>query len=338
MDVADNGARIGLEHTDAMYEALVEQVPAVVYVGSDTEACSTLYVSPQVEQMLGYPVEEWLVDPGLWVKLLHPEDRQKALAEADRARATGEPFDAQYRLLARDGCDERVVWVHDKAVQVEAGGSVVWQGVMLDITERQRATEELRRSEHLFRKTFESAGVGIAHLTPEGRWLRVNDRLCEISGYSREELLEKTFLELTPPEDRKGSIERVQRMLEGKLGPYSLERRYIRKDGLRIWVNLSVSLARKPSGEPDFLICVAEDITDRKIAEFIPERLTEREMEVLCHIAAGKTNPQIARQLSHSLGTVKSDVRRIIAKLEARDRKQAASRAIEIGLIFPPLY
>ncbi len=316
-----------------MYEALVEQVPAVVYVGSDDEACSTLFVSPQVEEMLGYTAQEWLSDPELWVKLIHPADQQKVLARANSARAAGEPFDAQYRLLARDGCGERVVWVHDKAAQVESGGAIVWQGLMLDITERRQATEDLRRSERLFRKTFEAAGVGMAHLAPDGQWLRVNDRLCEISGYTREELLEKTFLELTPPEDRQASIERVQRMLEGKLGPYSLEKRYIRKDGLRIWVNLSVSLMRKASGEPDFLICVAEDITERKIAELVPEPLTDRELEVLRLIASGYTNMQLAEQLCYSLGGVKHQVQSVIIKLGVEGRTQAAARAVEIGLI-----
>ena len=103
----------------------------------------------------------------------------------------------------------------------------------MDITGCRQTEEELCRKEELFRKTFESAGVGMAHVTPDGRWLRVNDKLCEISGYDREELLEMTFLELTPPEDRQASMEHVRRMLAGKLGPYSLERRYVRKDGSR---------------------------------------------------------------------------------------------------------
>ena len=293
-------------------------------------------MSPQVEEMLGYTQEEWLDDPDLWVKLLHPEDRERALAEANHARATGETFDAEYRLVSRDG---REMWVHDKAVRVEVGGeaTVVWQGVLLDITERKRAEEELRKSEELFRMTFESAGVGMAHLTPDGQWLRVNDKLCEISGYEHEELLEMTFLELTPPEDRKDSMDRLRRMLAGKLGPYSLERRYVRKNGFRVWVNLSVSLVRKPSAEPDFLVCVAEDIMARKIQELVPEPLTCREAEVLGKIVAGRQDSQIAIDLKLSLGTVKRDVRYVLAKLGARDRREATSRAISIGL-FPPPY
>lgn len=329
MDVTDNGV---LEQTDAMYEALVEQIPAVVYVDADDESSSALYMSPQVEELLGYTQEEWLKDPDLWVKLLHPEDREHTLAEANRIRKTGEPFEAEYRLLARDGS---IVWVHDKAVRVEAGGPVVWQGVMLDITERNRAEEELRRSEELFKRTFESAGVGMAHVTPDGRWLRVNDKLCEISGYPREELLGMTFLELTPPEDRQASSDRVRRMLAGQLGPYSLERRYIRKDGSRVWVNLSVSLVRKTTGEPDFLISVAEDITERKIAELVPEPLTSRELRVLRCVVAGLTNPQIARRLAYSSGTVKLEIQHIIAKLRVENRGQATLQAIEIGLLSP---
>ncbi len=327
-----------LRQTDAMYEALVNHIPAVVYVGAEDEVSATLYISPQVEEMLGYVQEEWVEDPGLWIRLLHPEDRERVLAEGNRTRATGEPFETEYRLIARDGS---VVWVHDKAVRVEEAGDeagLVWQGVMLDITERKRAEEELRGSEELFRKTFESAGVGMAHVRPDGRWLRVNDKLCEISGYDREELLGMTFLELTSPEDRQASQDRVRRMLAGQLGPYSVERCYVRKDGSRVWVDLSVSLTRTTTGEPDFFICVAEEITERKIAELVPEPLTDREMEVLRHIAAGRTNPQMVEDLCLSLGSVKLCVRRLIAKLGTCDRKEATDRAVEIGLITPSRY
>lgn len=320
---------------DTMYEVLVEQIPAVVYVDADDEASSALYISPQVEEMLGYTQEEWLEDPDLWAKLLHPEDRERALAEANRTRTTGETFDAEYRLVARDS---RILWIHDKAVRVEVESSVVWQGVLLDITERKRAREEICRSEELFRKTFESAGVGMAHVTPDGRWLRVNDELCGISGYSREELLEMTFLELTPSEDQQASLERVRRMLERKLGSYSIERRYVRKDGSRVWVNLSVSLVRDTTGEPDFFVCVAEDITERKIAELVSEPLTSRETKVLRRIAEGRTNLQISEEACHSLGTVKLDVQNILCKLGAIDRRRAADRAVEIGLIPPSRY
>ena len=96
-----------------MYEALVKQIPAVVYVDADDEVSSALFMSSQVEEMLGYTQEEWLEDPDLWVELLHPEDRGRVLAEANRTRTTGEPFEAEYRLITRDG---RTVWVHDKAV------------------------------------------------------------------------------------------------------------------------------------------------------------------------------------------------------------------------------
>ncbi len=323
--------------TSAMYEALVEQIPAVIYVDADDEASSALYMSPQVEEMLGYTQEEWLADPDLWVKLLHPEDRERALAEANHARITGELFDIEYRLVSRDG---REMWVHDKAarVEVEGGAGVVWQGILLDITERKRVEEELSRSEELFRRTFESAGVGMAHVTPDGRWLRVNDKLCEISGYSHEELVGISFLDMTSSGDRQDSIDRFRRVLGGGLGPYSVERRYIRKDGSRIWVNLSVSLVCQVSGDPNFLICVAEDITVRKLKQIVPDSLTSREMEILRRIAGGQKNQQISKELAYSLGTVKLEVRHILCKLGVGSRREAVHRSIELGLTTPPHY
>lgn len=449
--------------TDTYYRDLVERLPAVVYVGS-VEPAGVLYISPRIEELLGYTPEEWLADPNLWVKVLHPEDCERVLAEGMRANEEGRPFRAEYRLISRSG---RETWVRDEAAPVldeESRPNCLWRGVMLDVTEHKRseqalekseeryrlvaratgeaiwdndlltgkqkwsgATEalfgyppnrsedaawweegihpedrervlsslrtlyndggeawsceyrfrradgdyavvvdrgyvvrnkesravrmvgsmadvterrrweqKLKESEDRFRTTFEAAAVGMAHVGPDGRWLRINDRLCEISGYSREELLGMTYLDLTPEEDRDASVGRVRRLLDGRLGSYSMERRYVRKDGRRVWVNLSVSLVRKPSGEPDYLVCVAEDITERKLAEFVPDPLTDSEVEVLQLIARWQTNQEIACRLAYSTSTIKFRVQSILGKLGVESRREAATRAVQIGLIVPP--
>jgi len=249
-----------------------------------------------------------------------------------------ESWEEEYRFRRADGSYASVL-DRGRVVRNAEGKPARMVGSMRDVTEKRRHQEELKRSEELFRTAFESAGVGMAHVTPDGRWLRVNEKLCEISGYNREELLGMTFLELTPPEDRQASIERVRRMLEGKLGPYSLERRYVRKDGFRVWVNLFVSLAHKTTGEPDFFFCVAEDITEQKIAELVPDPVSDQELEVLRLVASGHTNAQIAEALRYSLGGVKHQIQRIITKLGVEKRTQAATRAVEIGLIpYPGSY
>lgn len=317
------------------HRLLVERVPAVVYVDASDESSSAIYMNPQSQDMLGYAPQEWLADPELWIKILHPDDRERAVTEAERTRMTGEPFEIEYRLIARDGS---VVWVRDEATLVRDDGDSTgrWWGVLLDITERKVAAERLRESEELFRTTFEAAGVGMAHVAPDGRWLRINRKLCEISGYSRDELLRMTFLDLTIPEELDTSSDRLRRILEGELSAYSVERRYVRKDGSRVWVNLSVSLVRKSSVEPDFLICVAEDITIRKLVELVPDPLTDREIEVLGFVARWQTNEKIARDLKYSRSYIKLCVQNIIMKLRTKDRRRAATKAIEIGLITPP--
>jgi PAS domain S-box-containing protein len=140
---------------EARFRTLVEQVPAVIYIDSNDEVSSAIYMSPQVEEMLGYTPDEWLDDPELWVKILHPDDRERVLAEDARVDETGGPFSVEYRMLAKDG---RAVWVRDEAVLVrdEEGQPMFWQGVFVDITERHRAEEALReRAEELRRSNAE---------------------------------------------------------------------------------------------------------------------------------------------------------------------------------------
>jgi PAS domain S-box-containing protein len=132
---------------------------------------------------------------------------------------------------------------------------------------RQRNEAELRSAEARFRATFEQAAVGIAHVAPDGRWLQVNNRLCDIVGYARGELLELTFQQITHPDDIAKDLGQAKRLLDGAIPYYALEKRYLRKDGRTVWINLTVSLVRNGAGKPDYLVKVVEDIGARKAAE-----------------------------------------------------------------------
>jgi diguanylate cyclase (GGDEF)-like protein/PAS domain S-box-containing protein len=143
------------------------------------------------------------------------------------------------------------------------------------LTDRARSQRKLQASDERFRATFEQAAVGIAHVSPEGRWLRVNQRLCDMVGYTREELLELTFQDITHPDDLGADEELVKRVLSNELATYSLEKRYVRKNGELLWISLTVSLVRDDAGEPDYFIGVAQDINERKAAESL-QRLAAR--------------------------------------------------------------
>ena len=132
----------------------------------------------------------------------------------------------------------------------------------------------LRESEDRFRATFERAAVGIAHTGLDGSWLQVNQRLLDLYGYTREELKELRFQDITHPDDLADDLAQMNRLLAGEISSYSLEKRYIRKDGSILWGNITLSLVREADGEPKYLIAVLEDIGDRKRAE---EALRESE-------------------------------------------------------------
>jgi PAS domain S-box-containing protein len=131
-----------LEETESEYRVLLERVPAIVYTAGYGPMGQWSYVSPKVEPILGYTVQEWTSRPDIWYERLHPDDRQQALAAEERSKSTGEELDSEYRLSAKDG---RVLWFRDQATVVhdEQGRPLMLQGVMLDITSRKRAEDEL---------------------------------------------------------------------------------------------------------------------------------------------------------------------------------------------------
>jgi PAS domain S-box-containing protein len=260
------------------FRRLVEQIPAVTYVqepiDSDTPKAIT-YMSPQYEAMLGYPAETEILDEEHWLRMLHPDDRERVLAEELRTDETGEPYRIEYRLIARDG---RVVWVHDEATLVrdEEGNPLYWLGVQYDITEQKRTEEEFRKSEERFRVTFEQAAVGMVQVGLDGEWLRFNDKFCDIVGYEREELGALSVFQLVSPEDFERDFDRGVRMLAGELRDYTEEKLIVGKGGKRVWINLTVSLVHDDSDEPRYFIAVAEDIGKRKQAEEERQRTQEQ--------------------------------------------------------------
>ncbi len=144
--------------------------------------------------------------------------------------------------------------------------------------------ESLRGSEARFRGTFDNAAVGIAHVDLDGRWLLVNQRLCEIVGYPREELLKKSLRDLIHPDDRSDDLAQFHALARDEIANYSREERYLRRDGRAIWVMLTMALQRDASGEPLYMIAAVQDITKRRdveqqlkaINETLEQRVAER--------------------------------------------------------------
>ena len=132
---------------------------------------------------------------------------------------------------------------------------------------RDAAEAARRESEMRFRATFEQAAVGIALVAPDGRWVQANRKLCDIVGYSRDELLTRTFQDITHPDDLDTDLSHLRKLLAGEIETYSLEKRYLRKGGAIVWINLTVALVRKPDSTPDYFISVVEDIQTRRLAE-----------------------------------------------------------------------
>ncbi|MFZ1643529.1 MAG: PAS domain S-box protein [Candidatus Contendobacter sp.] len=190
------------------------------------------------------------------------------------------------------------------------------RGTRLAITEIEKVRERLdeaaavreaaERDRRQSQVTFDLAAVGIGHVGLDGRWLRVNRKLCEIVGYNREELLARTFQDITYPDDLDIDLAYVRQMLAGEIDIYSMEKRYRRKDGSLVWINLTVTLVRKADGALDYFISVVDDIQRRKQAEDEIHRLNA-ELEERVHRrtaeleAANQELESFAYAVSHDL-------------------------------------
>jgi PAS domain S-box-containing protein len=253
-------AEEALRESEEKFRVMAETSHAAISLYQDGHV---VYANRASETIFGYSLDERRRMSLL--EFVHP-DFQKTARKRMQALLEGSPSGSQneYKIIRKDG-QER--WVLTSSSHLTFGGKPAVLASSLDITERKRAEETRRASEEQFRAFFHTAAVGTAQLGLDGRFLDVNDRLCEIVGYSREELLQMGPADLTHPEDRRREEERLSAHLHELTTSYEREKRYIRKDGQVIWVQVTAALIRDAQGKAVRSAGVIQDITERKQAE-----------------------------------------------------------------------
>ena len=260
----------GRSDATRQFERLVENIPGlVVYmdlVQPDNPGSSIpLYISPQIEQLLGYPYEAWLTEDELWLDVLHPDDRERMVAADADARRTLSSLFAEYRMVHRDG---HIVWVSEKAsvVKDEIGDALYWQGVMVDITDRKEVESALATSERQFRSIFDAAAIGVMTISLDGRILEANPTLEQICEYPPGALQGKLLFDYLEATDR-SSVERFSELAAGVSDRCQLEHLFRRNDRSLMWCRTVMALVRDDEGRPVHVTAMLEDISDRKLVE-----------------------------------------------------------------------
>lgn len=270
------------------------------------------------EKLFGFRRSEIEKTIDSWYNRVHPEDRDRVIPRIHQVIAEGGTnWSDEYRFLCKNG---QYAYVLDRGHVIcnAEGKAVRMVGGMRDLSERRGAEAALRESEERFRATFEQAPIGIAEISPEGAFERVNPKLCEMFGYSAEELLQRTAPGLTHQEDVPMTSTLVSEVLAGKRTTFEIDKRYIRKDGSILWAHAISTILRDAAGSPRTFIAVIEDVTTRKLADQAIQSLPARLLQ-----AQDEERRRIARELHDStaqeLAVVAMNLGRLEEWIEGRD-------------------
>ena len=251
---------MAIEPTPADFRAMIEAAPEAVIVYTFEKF---LYLNPFAAMRLGSTPDQ-LVGQRI-LEFVAPESIrtvERRLLELARGEKIGIPVDVSF--VSRDGT---VIPAEIISIPIVFGGQRAFLGLIRDMTRRSEIERALRESEERFANAFRQSPHGMAFVDFEGRWVRANHALCEMLGYSEEELRGRRFADMTHPDDVGIDLEQLQRLISGEIGSYHRIKRYVRKDGRVIWVSLGVSAVHDPTGKPMYFIGQMEDITLRRAIE-----------------------------------------------------------------------
>ena len=221
--------------------------------------------------MLGYAREDLLAKS--FADITDPADL--ARERRKQKRLYGGKIDSyvfEKRYLRRNGTR---LWarVTSSLARDDSGAILHRMSIIQDVSELRRAQQELRESELRYRATFDQAAIGMAHVALDGRWLAVNDKLCNITGYGRDEMLRGRLQDIAHPDDLDAVLAAISTIVRGEPEQSALEKRLVRRDGAVVWVSLTHAVVRDDDGAPGYLISVIEDITEDRRAALTDARL-----------------------------------------------------------------
>ena len=326
-----------LRQAEERNRTLVEQLPQVTYIEQlDGESAS--YISPQIEALVGYAPPEWLADPAFFGKVLHPDDRERVLADFATMHATGDRFECEYRFVARDG---HIVWVHDGAVVVrdDAGRPLYAQGFLVDISGRKAAEHALVESEQRFRDLVSGIEVIVWEADAELNFSFISKRAEDILGYPVERWLSEPGF-LAPffhPDDRE-MVQAADRAAKLSGEDYELEYRVLAADGRAVWFREIVRVEVDADGRAAKLRGVMVDITAQKRAEEeragLEQQLRQaQKMEAVGRLAGGIAhdfNNLLTVILGYSglalerLGGAEAEIRADLAEIQTASERAAS--------------
>ncbi len=263
-----------LSEAEQNYRTLVEQIPGVVYISPINTTAKEAYISPQLQQLLGIPPEDW--NHGFfnsWLDYTHPDDRDRYCQAVNATIATGEALRIEYRMIRRDG---RIIWVRNQANLVLGidGETQVLQGLLLDISECKQAQASLQKSEARYHAILQEQTELIVRTLPDGTITFVNEAFCRFFGLKREEIIAQHYKPVVFEEDRERVVELIN-SISSENPVVTIENRVIASQEVRWtqWINRGIF------DEQDTLLelqCVGRDITDRKRVE---QALSENEQK-----------------------------------------------------------
>jgi PAS domain S-box-containing protein len=263
-------------NVEARYRALVEQLPAVVFVANLERGIGEAYVSPQIEASLGFSQQEWLEDPVRWYRQIHADDKKRWSLEAAEMFLSGKPLRSAYRILARDGS---VVWFQCEAKMIRREDGRPWfiHGAAFDITELKRAEASLQEERNVVTAILDTVGALVVVLDPEGRIVRFN-RTCEqTTGYSSAEVKGKRVRDLFMiPEEFDRFLLAWNGLRSGEL-PRVYESHWVTRRGERRLIAWSTAVLRADDGALRHIIATGIDVTERKHLESAILEVSARE-------------------------------------------------------------
>jgi PAS domain S-box-containing protein len=248
------------------YRALLEQIPAVVFMAHLDRGISEAYVSPQIEAALGYSREEWLEDPVRWYQHIHPHDKQRWSLEAAEMFLSGKPLRSAYRVIARDG---RVIWFHCDARMMRRPDGHPWciHGVAFDISDIKRIEEELQEERNFVSAILDTVGALVVVLDDEGRILRFNPA-CELTtGYAKEEVQGKCVWDLFLLPEETDRFKANFELLRTDLLPQDYQTCWVTRHGDQRLIAWSSTLLPGNGETARYIIATGIDITERKNLE-----------------------------------------------------------------------